>query len=96
MVTALYVIAILGCGEGTAPCQEVRTVEARYESREACTAATPAQLERFADVDFPVVVAQCREAGAPAAPVQPADVLLPKPERTPHFRTAGAARPLRT
>ena len=40
MSVALYVIAILGCGEGEAPCQPVEVADVRYESREACLAAT--------------------------------------------------------
>ena len=40
MVTALYVIAILGCGEGTAPCEAVRMLEPTYQSQAACVAAT--------------------------------------------------------
>ena len=83
MNTALYVIAILGCGEGEAPCQPVATVDQRYESREACTAATEAALARFSDADFPIVVAQCRGEAEAGEPLRPADVSLPEPDRRP-------------
>jgi hypothetical protein len=83
MSPALYVIAILGCGEGDAPCQPVQTAEARYESREACMAATEGALARFSNLDFPVVVARCQEQGAAAAPLRPADLRLPEPDRRP-------------
>jgi hypothetical protein len=83
MSPALYVIAILGCGEGEAPCQPVQTVEARYDSREACLAATDAALARFSSLDFPIVVAECRAQGAAAGQLRPADVRLPDPDRRP-------------
>lgn len=81
MNPALYVIAILGCGEGEAPCQPIQLVEARYESRGACLAATEAALARFSGLDFPIVVARCRAEGAAAEPLRPADVALPEPQR---------------
>ncbi len=83
MGPALYVIAILGCGEGEAACQPVQTVEARYESREACLAATDGALARFSNLDFPVVVAECRAAGAAAASLRADEVRLPDPDRRP-------------
>ncbi|HEX8654135.1 MAG TPA: hypothetical protein VF693_02780 [Allosphingosinicella sp.] len=83
MSPALYVIAILGCGEGEAPCQPVQIVEARYDSREACLAATEGALGAFAGLDFPIVVAECRAEGAAATPRRPADVALPEPDRRP-------------
>lgn len=67
MEAAYYIIAILGCGEADAPCQPVRTLEARYESQAVCTRETDAALTRNTDVDFPVVVAQCVAAGEAAA-----------------------------
>jgi hypothetical protein len=83
MNPALYVIAILGCGEGEAPCQPVQMVEARYESREACLAATDGALAQVSNLDFPIVVAECRAAGAAAAQLRPADIRLPDPDRRP-------------
>jgi hypothetical protein len=62
-----FLIAILGCGEGDAPCRQVRTLEARYESQAACTAATEAAATGNSDVDYPVVVAQCVAEGTPAS-----------------------------
>ena len=93
MEPALYVIAILGCGEGDLPCEQVRVVETRYESRAACTAQTEPQLVRYGDLPYPVVVAQCRPAGATAEPVSPEAVALPEPEQNPAYppRPAPAA-----
>ena len=83
MTPALYVIAILGCGEGEAPRQPVQIAEARYESREACLAATDGALARASNLDFPIVVAECRAAGAAATTLRPADIRLPDPDRRP-------------
>lgn len=81
-----FVMAILGCGEGDMPCDEVRLAPSRYESQAACMAATEAVLARESDLLYPVVVAQCRRADA-AEPVLAAEVALPQPEANPHFPT---------
>jgi hypothetical protein len=83
MNPALYVIAILGCGEGEAPCQTVQTAETRFESREACLAATGQVLARFSNLEFPTVVAECRAEGAVPATLTAASVRLPDPDRRP-------------
>lgn len=64
MSAAIFLMAIMGCGEAEAPCQQVRVLETRYESQAACTAATEAAVTRFVDLDYPVVVAQCHAAGS--------------------------------
>jgi hypothetical protein len=79
MGPALFVIAILGCGEGDSPCQQVRQLETRYESQAACAAATEAAMSANSDADYPVVVAQCVAAGRPTAEVTPREVKLPGP-----------------
>ena len=64
MAPAFFLMAIMGCGEAEAPCQQVRVLETRYESQAACTAATEGAVMRFMDLDYPVVVAQCQAAGS--------------------------------
>jgi ABC-type hemin transport system ATPase subunit len=81
MGPGIFLIAIMGCGEGDAPCQSVRTLEARYESQAACTAATEAAVMQNSDVDFPVVVAECVAAGAKPNAPKASDVLRPGPGR---------------
>lgn len=71
----------MGCGEGDAPCRQVRTLEARYESQAACTAATEAAASRNSDVDYPVVVAQCVAAGDRPDALKAGDVARPGPGR---------------
>ena len=85
MSVAVYMIAILGCGEGELPCEQVQVAETRYESRAACQAATEAQLVRHGNLPFPVVVAECRQAGAAARTVRPAEVMTPEPQANPHY-----------
>lgn len=63
-----YVIAILGCADGSAACTPVATMPTHYESEASCTAATGDALAQSADFDFPTIVAECRKASAvPAA-----------------------------
>ncbi|HEX8525855.1 hypothetical protein [Allosphingosinicella sp.] len=82
MNSAFYFIAILGCGEGEAPCEQVRMAETRFESREACLAASDSELLRLgAGLEFPIVVAECRAQGAAPARIMAAEVVLPDPDR---------------
>jgi hypothetical protein len=93
MGPALYLIAILGCGEGDVSCQEVQIAAPRYASEEACTAATARVLERYVDLAYPSVVAQCRRVGARPVQLRGGDVMLPPPPRAaPRVRFAGAGR----
>ena len=71
MGPGFFVIAILGCADGTAPCTPVAMIETRYESREACAAATGAVLDANGDFDYPTLRAECRPARAPAAERKP-------------------------
>ena len=56
----IYVMAIMGCGDGGTACQQLRTVETRYESLAACQAAAQTQLIANSDVDAPEILASCR------------------------------------
>lgn len=84
MAAAFFLMAIMGCGEGDGACQQVRLLETRYESQAACSAATEGAVMRFTDLDYPVVVAQCRPANG-ASKLNASDVSLPQPEATPLF-----------
>ena len=81
MGPAIFIIAIMGCGEGEAPCQQVRMLEARYESQAACAAATEAALTQNTDIDYPVVAAECVAAGSKPIPPRADEILLPGPGR---------------
>lgn len=85
MGPAIFLMAIMGCGEGEAACQPVRQLDTRYESQAACLAATEAALMRNLDIDYPVVVADCRPADAAPRVIKASEVRLPDPEPTPHY-----------
>lgn len=85
MGVGIFLIAIMGCGEGEAPCQPIRLLDQRYESQAQCTAATEAALAAHIDADFPVIVAQCHRAGKPPM-LGSGAVILPSPEPTTLFR----------
>ncbi len=62
-----FVIALLGCADGSGACRPVALIPARYESRQACAAAAGGVLAVNTDFDFPTIVAECRAAKAPAS-----------------------------
>ena len=74
-----FVIAIMGCGEGDAPCRQVRMLDSRYESQAACTAETEAAVLQNVDIDFPVVAAECVAAGTAPNPPRANEVKRPGP-----------------
>jgi hypothetical protein len=67
MGAGYFIIAILGCADGSAQCTPVATSPVRYESREACAAATDQALVANSDLDFPTLVAECRQTVRPAS-----------------------------
>ncbi|MGY2734254.1 hypothetical protein [Sphingomonas sp. UYP23] len=58
-----YVMAIMGCGDGSSACQQARVEQVQYHSIGECQRAMPAALARNSDVDYPVVTASCRATG---------------------------------
>jgi hypothetical protein len=93
MGPAFYVMAILGCGEADSVCEPVTTLATRYESAEACEAATNDALMRHSDALFPVVVAQCRQVGTEISQKIWADeVKLPDAQQQPRVRRAAFAQ----
>jgi hypothetical protein len=89
MGPAFYVMAILGCGEAEGACEPVSTLATRYESQDACNAATTRAIEKHSDLLYPVVVAQCRPANSPAsAQVWADEVKLPASHQAPKIQRA--------
>ena len=56
----VYVMAIMGCGDGAYQCTEARVVETRYETLASCQQAAQAQLIANGDLEFPELMASCR------------------------------------
>ena len=90
----VYVIAIMGCGEGDQACREVQVAQPHFATQAACMAATADVLARYADLAYPSVVAQCRRAGTRPAVLRGSDVLLPQPSlgRPTRFAASGRVR----
>lgn len=70
MEQVLYVLAIMGCSDDGAACQQARLEPARYASIDACQQAMPSALQRNSDLLFPVISAACQRQGERAAEVQ--------------------------
>ena len=62
-----FVIAIMGCADGSTACTPVATMPTRYESEAACAAAAPATLAANATFDFPSLLAECQSMRRPAS-----------------------------
>jgi len=98
MEPLMFVMAILGCGESDATCQEVRVAQVRYHNQAECLAATGAELLRHEDLPYPTIVAQCRPAGAAAQTLRGSEVMMPEAgtlqaERPARFADMGTPRP---
>ena len=84
MAPALYILAILGCGEADAPCRQVAVTDTVYASAEACSDQTAAAIEHYIDIPYPVVVAECRPAGTvPVQQLRDDEVQLPEGGKLP-------------
>lgn len=62
MEAGYFIIAILGCADGSTQCTPVMTVPTHYATQAACEAATPAAVLANNNFDFPSLLAQCRAA----------------------------------
>jgi hypothetical protein len=60
MGPGLFVIAILGCADGSADCRPVTTLPTQYENRSTCAAATSNALLASTGYDYPELQAECR------------------------------------
>ncbi len=83
-----YLLAILSCGEGDAPCQQIGEAPVRYASQAECLAATEEQLARRSDLDAPVLVAECRVGGVRPASLRADEVQKPAARELPRLRIA--------
>lgn len=67
MDAVVYLVAILGCGDGNAPCTQARIAPARYATLAQCRAALPEQIAMNTDLSFPSIGADCRAVGTQMA-----------------------------
>ena len=64
MGPAYFVIAILGCADGSQACTRVATMPTQYASQEACAASVQSALAANTDLDFPTLIAECKPVSA--------------------------------
>lgn len=58
-----FVMAIMGCGDAGAACEQVRVEPVRYRSVLECRAAMPDVLIRNSDLSFPELTGACQQQG---------------------------------
>lgn len=75
MEPLIYVMAILGCGDTGATCQEARLEPVTYQSATQCRAEIPDVLMRNTDLDYPTIAAACQSTRERAAQNKPLPVL---------------------
>ena len=75
MEPVFFVLAILGCADGGTQCADARVLPARYATVAQCRAQMSHTLARQTDLDFPTVLADCRQQGPQVAK---ADLTKPK------------------
>ena len=63
MEPIVYVLAILGCGDGSTACQEARVEPTHYQTAALCRAALPQALARNTDLAYPTIAGNCRATG---------------------------------
>ncbi|MFK0272421.1 hypothetical protein ACIQUG_01980 [Ensifer sp. NPDC090286] len=71
MQAALIVMTILGCDHDVSQCQYISTVNGSWPSIAQCDTDSNAQLPKFSNANYPVVVAVC-ESSAPSVAEMPA------------------------
>jgi len=78
MGPAYFVIAILGCADGSQDCTQVATMPAQYADQQSCAASVSRALAANTDLDFPTLVAECQAVERrPAATRDAKPVLVP-------------------
>ena len=72
-----FIIAIMGCADGSSTCTPLATVPTHYASSESCAAARGEALMANSDLDAPNLIAECRSVTAPRSASQ--DRVAPVP-----------------
>lgn len=60
MGPGFFILAIMGCGDGGAMCQQVAREDTVYRSEAACLAGSDEVLIRESNRPFPLLMAECR------------------------------------
>lgn len=83
MKAALIVMTILGCDHDVSQCQYISTVKGTWPSIAQCDTASKAQLPKFSNANFPVVVAVCEDTKPAVAAIDPPPANSQQPLQTP-------------
>jgi hypothetical protein len=67
MGPVFYVMAIMGCGDGAAMCEQVAREDTVYQSEAACYEDTDTALIRASSQPYPMIMAECREVSRQVA-----------------------------
>jgi hypothetical protein len=59
-----FVIAILGCADGSQACTRVATMPSQYADQQTCAESVGKALEANTDLDYPSLVAECQPVAA--------------------------------
>lgn len=60
MGPSYFILAVMGCGDGSALCQEVTDTGTVYRSEVACLADSEAALMNASDLSYPEILVECR------------------------------------
>ena len=77
MGAGYFIIAILGCADGSASCTQVATLPARYSTQAECAASVNAALIENSNFDFPTVMAECRAVSEPMSARRDRPLIVP-------------------
>ena len=82
MGPAYFVIAIMGCADGSQACTRVATMPSQYATEQACAASVQSALASSTDLDFPTLVAECKPVSArPSATREQKPAIVPASAR---------------
>ncbi|NJC34788.1 hypothetical protein GGR88_002302 [Sphingomonas jejuensis] len=71
MEPLLYVIAIMGCADTGSACTQMRVQPTAFRTEASCRAAQDDALIAASDLDFPVILAECRATTMQMADARP-------------------------
>jgi len=70
MNAAIIVMTLLGCADGGAACEYIRTADAHFESRAECEAHVKGELLNTGAAGYPSVIAVCEQPKTAASGTQ--------------------------
>lgn len=70
MEPIVYILAVMGCADDGARCQQARIEPVIYRSIDQCQAAMPAVLPRHTDLAYPTLTAACQQRSARQARIE--------------------------